>query len=174
MNGKILTLHELNERIRYLIEDGFPETCLVTAEIASHRMDQKGHCYLELAERDREFIVAQMRATIWSSNYRIISRQFKTATGVSITKGIKVLAEVEVTFHERYGLSLNVLDIDPSYTLGEMALKRKEILARLSKEGLINRNKEIAFPILPLKLAVISSPKADAIIFGNTFMKKRI
>lgn len=160
MHRKILTLHDLNKRIKYVIEDGFPETYLITAEIATQRIDQKGHCYLEFVERDKEFIIAQIRATIWSSTFRIISQQFKSVTGMPITKGIKVLVEVEVSYHERYGLSLNVLDIDPSYTLGEMALKRKEILERLSLEGLIGKNKEISFPVLPLNVAVISSPSA--------------
>jgi len=160
MNTPILSLHELNQLIRETIEAGFPETCLVTAEIASLREDRKGHCYLELVERDEQSIIAQIRATIWSYNYRVISRQFRAATGTPITKGIKILAEVEVTFHERYGLSLNILDIDPSYTMGEMARRRKEILDRLEKEGLIHKNRDLDFPVLPLNIAVISSEKA--------------
>jgi exodeoxyribonuclease VII large subunit len=155
-----LTLSELTGRIRETIEGSFPKTYLVTAEISSFRADQKGHCYMEFIERDENTIVAQIRATMWSYRYRAVAREFKTATGMKLDKGIKILAEVEVSYHERYGLSLNLHDIDPSYTLGEMALRRKEILERLAKEGVIDKNKEVDFPLLPLKLAIISSPKA--------------
>ncbi len=155
-----LTLSELTGRIRETIEGSFPETYLVTAEISSFRTDQKGHCYMEFIERDENTIVAQIRATMWSYRYRAVSREFKTATGMELDKGIKILAEVEVSYHERYGLSLNVHDIDPSYTLGEMARRRKEIIERLTKEGVIDKNKAVDFPLLPLKIAIISSPKA--------------
>ncbi len=155
-----LTLSGLTGRIRETIEGSFPETYLVTAEISSFKTDQKGHCYMEFIERDANTIVAQIKATMWSYRYRAVSREFKTATGMKLDKGIKILAEVEVSFHERYGLSLNVHDIDPSYTLGEMARRRKEIIERLTKEGFIDKNKEVDFPVLPLKLAIISSPKA--------------
>ncbi len=115
---------------------------------------------MELVERDEHAITAQIRATAWSSRYRGIAREFRTATGTAIAKGMKILAEVEVSFHERYGLSLNIIDIDPSYTLGEMARRRKEVLLQLEKDGLIGKNKGLDFPLLPLKLAVISSPHA--------------
>lgn len=143
-----------------MLEEGFPERYLVAAEIASARMDQKGHCYLELIEQDDKGIIAQMRATIWAYQYRIISSRFTKATGMQLSKGIRVLLGIEVSFHERYGLSLNVIDVDPAYTLGEMALRRREILARLQKEGLLERNRALEVPLLPLRVAVISSPHA--------------
>lgn len=156
----ILTLYEFNRLIRAAIETDFPDTYFITSEIASMRVDRKGHCYIEFIQKDENGVIAQIRATIWSYNYRIISHRFKTAAGITLSKGLKVMVEAEVSFHERYGLSLNILDIDPSYTLGEIAIKRREILERLSRENLINKNREIEFPVLPLKLAVISSPNA--------------
>ena len=160
MQTKVFSLFELNQLIRSVIETGFPESIFITAEIASLRTDQRGHCYLELVERDEESIVAQSRGTLWSYNYRIISSQFRSVTGTPLVKGLRILFEAKVTYHERYGLSLNIQDIDPTYTLGEMAKRRREILERLTKEGLLEKNKEVEFPVLPLNLAVISSPKA--------------
>jgi exodeoxyribonuclease VII large subunit len=156
----ILTLHQFNHLIQEVIEDGLPGSYLITAEIASMRIDQKGHCYLELVERDENTIIAQMRATIWSFNYRVVARQFRMVTGMRLTKGIKILLDAKITFHERYGLSLNVQDIDPSYTLGEMALKRRDILDRLKREGLFDLNKSLELPPVILRIAVISSPGA--------------
>jgi exodeoxyribonuclease VII large subunit len=160
MMTKTMTLSELTGRIRETIEGSFPNTYLVTAEISSFRTDQKGHCYMEFIERDQNTIIAQIRATMWSYRYRSVAREFKAVTGINLDKGITILAEVEVSYHERYGLSLNVHDIDPSYTLGEMARRRKEIIERLTKEGFVDKNKTVDFPVLPLKIAVISSPKA--------------
>ena len=160
MRLKIFSLFELNRALREVIEAGLPDEYPVIAEIASIRTDQKGHCYLELIERDENTIIARMSGTIWSYNYRIISRQFMSVTGLPLSKGMKILLNAGISFHERYGLSLNIQDIDPSYTLGEMAKKRQEILDRLTREDLINKNMELDFPILPLSIAVISSPGA--------------
>jgi exodeoxyribonuclease VII large subunit len=151
----ILSLYELNLIIRSTIETALPETFLVTAEIA--KINLKRHCFLELVDRDEETIRAQMDAVIWSDRYWIISRQFREATGIELTKGIKILFEAYVNFHERYGLKLNIIDIDPSYTIGELALRRKEILRRLEKEGLKDRNKTIEFPLVPQRIGIISS-----------------
>jgi len=150
-----LSLYELNRLIRSLIETSFDRTFLVTAEIAS--CDVKNHCYLVLVDKEEDTIRAEIRAVIWASRFRAISRAFKKATGVPIAKGIKILFEAEVSFHERYGLKLNILNIDPSYTIGELAVRRKEILERLSKEELIDRNRELEFPLVPQRIGIISS-----------------
>ncbi len=160
MLNKIMTLFELNSLIKEAIETGTPDTYMVTAEISSFSINQNGHCYLELVERDEKTIIAKMRATIWSYSFRKIASQFRAVAGTELQKGLKVLVYAEVSFHELYGLSLNITDIDPSYTIGEMTLRRKEILERLTKEGLLKRNKELDLPSLPLDLAIISSPKA--------------
>ncbi|MBI5739782.1 MAG: exodeoxyribonuclease VII large subunit [Nitrospirae bacterium] len=155
---QILSLYELNLTIRSAIEEAFPRTFLVTAEIASY--DVKNHCYLTLVDKDRETVRAEIKAVIWAGNFKSISRQFMKATGIELGKGIKVLLEAEVSFHERYGLKLNILGIDPSYTIGELAVKRKEILERLVREGLKDRNREIEFPLVPQRIGIISSATA--------------
>jgi len=153
----VYSLLEFNQLIRGTLEELYPDRYLITAEIASIKLDQKGHCYLDLVERDESTVVAQMRATIWASQYRGISRRFSMATGMDLSKGMKVLIEAGLSYHERYGMSLSVFDIDPTYTLGEMALKRREVLERLEKEGLLERNRLLDMSIVPLNVAVISS-----------------
>jgi len=157
---KILSLYELNQVIRSVIETAMPQTFLVTAEIASIRCDMKNHCYMDLVDKDKDGIRAEMKAVIWANTFRILSVEFKNAAGIELSKGIKILFEATVSFHERYGLKLNILNIDPSYTLGELAIKRKEVLERLSKEGLRDRNKQLAFPLVPQRIGIISSVMA--------------
>ncbi|MBF0566233.1 MAG: exodeoxyribonuclease VII large subunit [Nitrospirae bacterium] len=156
----VFTLYEFNSALREAISGAFPSTYLITAEIASINEHTNGHCYLELVEKDATGVKAQARATIWSYVYKTLSREFQSITGKRLAKGLKILLETSVSFHERYGLSLNVQKIDPTYTLGEMARKRREIIDRLTKENLVNRNRERQMPLVPQRVAVISSPKA--------------
>jgi exodeoxyribonuclease VII large subunit len=156
----VFTLSELNAVIKETLERAFPETLWVVAEISEIRCNVKGHCYLELAEREDEETIAQIRANIWARTFRSISSRFERATGESLKQGMKVLLQVNVTFHEIYGLSLNIKDIDPTYSLGEMARKKREVIERLTKEGLINLNKQIPLPLVPQRIAVISSSTA--------------
>ena len=153
-----LSLYELNRQIRALIDTSFPRTFLVTAEIAS--LDIKRHCYLTLVDKDEETIRAEMRAVVWASRFRTVSADFKSATGIDLTKGIRILFEASVRFHERYGLSLDIIYIDPSYTLGELSIKKREVLEKLSREGLKDRNKSLKFPLVPQRVGIISSSTA--------------
>ena len=156
--------------------------CWVIAEIAESKCNQKGHCYLDLVEKEDHKTIAQIRATIWSYEYRTLSRKFEATAKTPIKQGMKVLLLVAVSFHEVYGLSLNVKDIDPAYTMGEMALRRKEIIERLRKEGVIDLNKELPLPLVPQRIAVISSLTAagygdfidqlDRNPYGFSFTKK--
>jgi exodeoxyribonuclease VII large subunit len=155
-----LTLFELNSLIRSAISNTFPDLYWVVAEIAESKCNQKGHCYLDLIEKEDHKTIAQIRATIWSYEYRTLSRKFEAAAKTPLKQGIMVLLLVSVTFHEVYGLSLNVKDIDPAYTMGEMALRRREIIERLKKEGITDRNKELPLPLVPQRVAIISSPTA--------------
>lgn len=155
---EILSLYELNLLIRTTFETAFPETFLVTAEIA--RIDVKRHCYMELVDKDEETIRAEIKAVIWADRYGVIFRDFKKATGIELTKGIKILFEAYVNFHERYGLKLNIIDIDPSYTIGELAVRKREILKRLENEGLKDLNKSIGFPLVPQRIGIVSSSSA--------------
>jgi exodeoxyribonuclease VII large subunit len=156
--SEIYSLSELNSLIRSVIDASFPDTVLVTAEIAS--CDVKKHCYMTLIDKDDDIITAEIRAVIWSNRFRAIAEGFERATGARLSKGIKILFQAEIRFHERYGLKLNILNIDPSYTIGELAVKRKEILERLAREDLIDRNKELAFPLVPQRIGIISSSTA--------------
>lgn len=156
----VLTLSELNAAIKETLERVFPENLWVVAEISEIRCTAKGHCYLELAEREDEETIAQIRANIWARTFRSIAFTFEKATGESLKQGMKVLLQVSVTFHELYGLSLNIKEIDPTYSLGEMARKKREVIERLTKEGLINLNKQIPLPLVPQRIAVISSSTA--------------
>jgi exodeoxyribonuclease VII large subunit len=155
-----ISLKELASLIRSAVTEHTGEYWVV-AEIASMNINKRsGHCYLELVEKDGERTVAQIKGTIWSSSFRFLRVFFREQTGSDLTPGMKVLFYGRPVFHEVYGLSLNITDIDPAYTLGEMALRRKETLNRLEKEGIIDRNRGLPAPIVPQRIAVISSSTA--------------
>ncbi len=155
-----LTLSELNEQVKQTLANAFPSTVWVIAEISELKENRNGHCYLELIEKQGAEIVARSRATIWSYTYRMLKPYFETTTGQYFTQGIKVLVQVSVEYHPSFGLSLNIKDIDPIYTVGDMAMQRKEIVNRLQAEGVFEMNKELQLPLVPQKIAVISSATA--------------
>ena len=155
-------LYQLNSLVKKVFRDRFPDTFLLVAEIADIKENRSGHCYLELVEKREsdDAVIASARATIWAYTYRMLKPYFETTTGKRLQRGIKVLVSVEVVFHELYGYSLNVKNIDPTFTIGDLERRRKEILARLEQEGVIDMNRELPFPELPKTVAVISSPTA--------------
>jgi exodeoxyribonuclease VII large subunit len=161
MNGH-QTLYNLTLSIRNALQDAFPETLWVVAEISELKENRTGHCYLELVEKDElsDEIKARARATIWSYSWRMIRPYFESVTGRQLTHGIKVLLQASVEYHPAYGLSLNIKDIDPSYTLGDMVRRRTEIIRQLTEAGIINMNKELPLPLVPQRIAVISSETA--------------
>lgn len=157
-----LTISQLNRQIKKSLDEHFPEKLWVIGEISEFRMHSSGHVYLDLIEKDKktDSIRARIRATIWSFNYRMLRPYFEGTTGYALEAGIKVLVQVGVEFHPQYGLSLNINDIDPNYTLGDLARKKAEIINRLIDEGVIDMNKSIPFPFVPQRIAVISSETA--------------
>jgi exodeoxyribonuclease VII large subunit len=157
-----LSLTELQEIIRKEVEDKFPQQVWVTAEVADFRIQGNGHCYLELIEKEKrdDTISARVRAMIWAARAGFILPYFKSATGSNIEAGMKILVKVTVSYHPLYGLSLRISDIDPAFTLGEIALKRNLILKRLDEEGVTGMNREMTFPLFPERIAVISSESA--------------
>lgn len=165
-NPEAITLYELNSLVRNMLELDLPETYWVQAELSEVRVNN-GHCYVEFVQKDKRGngLVAKARGTVWRSVFATLKPYFEQATGQLFTAGIKVLVEVSVSFHELYGYSLNVVDIDPSYTMGDMARKRQEIIRQLEEEGVLNLNKELDMPVLPKRVAVISS--ATAAGFGD-------
>ncbi len=161
MNEK-LSLTELQQVIKDSLYMALPDFYWVTAEISEIKENYAGHCYLELIEKqpDEKNVKSRVRAVIWSNRYRFLSSFFKDATGESLREGMKILVRIKVEYHELYGLSLVISDIDPSYSIGEMALKRQMIIRRLEEEGVISMNRELGFPLLPQRIAVISSENA--------------
>lgn len=157
-----LSLYELNRAVRRRLSESFPEAVWVRAELSDVRVNANGHCYVEFVEKDPQgrSLVAKARGTVWANVYRLLKACFEQETGQPFAAGIKVLVCVSVEFHELYGYSLSVRDIDPSYTLGDMARRRREILKQLEEEGVLTMNKELPLPLLPQRVAVISSPTA--------------
>lgn len=157
-----LSLYDLNALVRRTVEQSLSNEFWVQAELSDVRTNSSGHCYLEFVQKDSRSnnLIAKARGTIWSNVFRLLKPYFEEATGQTFTSGIKVLVQVTVSFHELYGYSLTVQDIDPAYTLGDMAQRRKEILRQLEKEGVLTLNKELKMPYLPQRIAVISSSTA--------------
>lgn len=157
-----ISLLELNRQIAEVVNTTFDGLIWVVAEISEIRTASNGHCYLELIEKSgrNNSIVARARATIWSNRWWLIKENFEQQTGQALVAGMKILSCVQVQMHEAYGFSLNIADIDPSFTLGEMALRRQEIISRLTAEGMIDMNKELELPVLPQRIAIISAPNA--------------
>ena len=156
------TLFQLNKKIKQQLTDGFGHPQWVIAEISELNTNRSGHCYLELIEKsaDTDQIIAKARATIWSFTFRMLKPYFESTTGQALTHGLKVLVKATVEFHEVFGISLNISDIDPTYTMGDMARRRREIILRLEQEGIARMNKETALALVPQKIAIISSPSA--------------
>jgi exodeoxyribonuclease VII large subunit len=164
---KHLSLGELLTGVARALGDAFPAPVWVTAEIADLRLAGNGHCYLELVEKNGEGRAAgsavpkaQARAAMWRSTWTSLSTYFRGVTGSDLGVGMKVLVKVSVSYHELYGFSLVINDIDPSYTLGEAQRQRLETIARLKDEGVFDMNREVGFPAVVQRIAVISSASA--------------
>lgn len=157
-----LSLTELQLIIKDSLYMTLPDMYWVIAEIAEIKVNYSGHCYLELVEKqpDNVSISARIRGVIWNNRYRFLKPFFENSTGESLREGLKILFRAKIEYHEIYGLSLVISDIDPAFTLGEMALKRQQILKRLEQDGVLTMNKDLDFPLLPQRIAVISSSNA--------------
>ena len=152
-----IELLELQQRIKESMEKAFPGRYWVKAEIASWSPRSNGHCYLSLVQSRLGKPIAESRAMIWKWKYPVLTRFFKQSTGESLRAGITVLVQVQVSFSELYGVSLFIEDIDPAFTLGEKALERKRAIEKLTAEGYMDMQKELALPDLPRRLAVVTS-----------------
>ncbi|MGI4885237.1 MAG: exodeoxyribonuclease VII large subunit [Janthinobacterium lividum] len=161
-----LGLAELLGRVRLALHRQFPESYWVVAEVADLTRPRfaGGHCYLTLAEQATDErgqpAKAQARATLWSQRYQQVVPAFEAHTGQALRPGLRLLLRVQLRFHEQYGLSLDVLALDPSYTVGELARQRLLALQTLEIKGLLERQKRLALPLAPQRVAVISSPTA--------------
>lgn len=160
-----ISLYELQRQLKEGVQDVFPELLWVQAEVAQIQRRSNGHCYLELAQSEEGTLLAKARAVIWRNRYVSISRAFADATGSQLQAGISILALVEVSYSELYGLTLVIEDIEPRFTLGEAELCRQRTLGRLGEENLLDRQQSLQLPSLPYNLAVISA--ADAAGYGD-------
>lgn len=157
-----ISLSELAREIQWGIKKQLSNSYWITAEISEYSVNYKGHCYVDLIEKQKnsEHISTKLRATMWAQQHAMISTYFETVTGIQLQAGISILCCVTVEFHELYGLSLNIIDIEPVYTIGEDERQRQEVLARLDAEGIIGMNADLDMPDVPQRIAVISSPHA--------------
>ena len=156
-----LTLYELNCLVREVIECEMPNEYWVEAELSECR-ESRGHCYMELIQKDEQNAtpVAKASAKCWASKWMIVRPYFERTTGQHLHAGMKVLLKVYPQFHEAYGFSWIVTDIDPTYTLGDMARKRQEIIRQLKEEGVFDLQKDLHLPLFCQRIAVISSETA--------------
>ena len=160
---EVLTLFELNSLVHEVIESNFDEEYWVTGELSDAGTPAfGGHFYGELVQKDEESdrIVARARITCWARTYNMLRLRFQKEAGETLRKGLQVKLLVEINFHEQYGYSLNVLDIDSTFTLGDLAKRRREILQQLEKDGILHDNQSLPLPRLLRRIAVISSPTA--------------
>lgn len=157
----ILSLRELNARIKRLLNNPAVTNCWVRADLSDVHV-RGGHCYCELIEKDEQTgsILARIRGIIWRSSYYAINAKFRAVTGQDLGDGMKVLLMASVNYHEQFGISLIINDIDPSYTLGDMERQRREIIARLQREGIFDDNRQLAFPDVPQRIAIVSAKGA--------------
>ena len=160
-----ITLAELQLTIRDTIAERFALPIWVSAEVADVKVNGSGHCYLELIDKGANdgangVPKAQARGVIWRSHYARVVGLFEAESGQRLERGIKVLIKVTLNYHELYGLSLQITDIDPSYTLGDMERRKQEAIARLKKEGVWDMNHELQMPPAVQRIAVISSSQA--------------
>ncbi|MBR5175484.1 MAG: exodeoxyribonuclease VII large subunit [Bacteroidales bacterium] len=160
MDSEYLELVELTALLKDEMESVFPGLVWVKAEISELNLKRNGHCYLELSQSEGGVVVAKVRATIWASRWNYIDQYFKSVTGSSLGVGMEVLLSAQVNFHPVYGLSLNVEDVDPDFTLGANERQKRLTIERLSKEGLMDLQRELSLPDLPYSLAVVSAPGA--------------
>jgi exodeoxyribonuclease VII large subunit len=160
-----LSLLELQEIIRDGVESAVPDKLWVRAEVASIQAKSNGHCYLELSESKEGRLVAKARAVIWKSIWFSLRKYFVEATGSELATGMQILARVQASYSELYGLTLVIDEIEPEFTLGAAEREKRKTIERLEKEGLTDKQKELELADLPYALAVVSAP--DAAGFGD-------
>src|SRR5690606_25008570 len=160
-----LSISQLTKQIRATLENELDPVYWVVGELADFRQAPQGHVYFELVEKEGNQVRAKIRSNLWQFTYRSVAAKFEAVTGASLKNGMKVLTQVAVSYHPVYGLSVNVKDIDPSFSLGERARMRQETIDRLTREGLIRLNGRFELPPVVQRIAILSS--ATAAGFGD-------
>lgn len=161
MNSEHFTLRQLNMMVRDAIEMQMPDEYWVEAELSECR-ERGGHCYMELIEKDEQTNtpVARASAKCWRQTWQVLQPHFERVTGQPLHTGLKVLMRVYAQYHEAYGFSWIVTDIDPTYTIGDMERKRQEIIRQLKEEGVFDMQRELRIPLFAQRIAVISAAGA--------------
>ena len=154
---QIFSLKQVASSIRKTLEERYQQTYWVKAEMHKLNLYPSGHCFPELLQKENGKIVAQMNASIWKQNYQRINKNFVNVVKEPLREDSTLLLLVKIVFHETFGLSLQIIDIDPNYALGELQRERQETLLRLQKENLLNLNQKLDFPLLPKRVALISA-----------------
>jgi exodeoxyribonuclease VII large subunit len=154
---QIFTLKQVASSIKKTMEQRYQQHYWVKAEMHKLNLFPSGHCFPELLQKEQGKIVAQMSASIWSHNYQRINKRFVEIVKEPLRDDSTFLMQVKIVFHEIYGFSLQILDIDPNYALGELQKERQETLLRLQHENIINLNQSLPFPLLPKRIAIISA-----------------
>ncbi len=160
---KIFTLKQVVSSIRKTLEERYHQSYWVKAEMHKLNRFPSGHCFPELLQKEDGKIVAQISGSIWKHNFDRINQRFIQVVKEPLKDDTTLLMQVKIAFHETYGLSLQILDIDPNYALGELQRERQETLKRLKKEGLLNTNQLLKFPLLPKRIAVISAESSKGL-----------
>lgn len=157
MDRKIFSLSQVAKSIQKTLADRYGSAYWVKAEMNKlNHYSHSGHCYPDLVEKRDGRVIAEMRSILWKSDFRVINQRFLDVLNEPLKDGVAVLMLVNISFDPLYGISLRILDIDPSFSLGELAREKQESIARLRKEGIFDTNKRLKFPILPKRLAIVS------------------
>ena len=162
LSGEGMSLSACLARVGNMVKEHLSGSMWIRAEILEMHVNRSGHCYLELIEKDAgtENIIAKARATIWASRFGMLRPYFETSTGSPLKSGIKLLVRGSIEFHPVYGFSIQITDIDPAYTLGDLERRKQEVIRKLNEEGVFGMNREVPFPVVPQHVAVISSQTA--------------
>ncbi|MDR2835791.1 MAG: exodeoxyribonuclease VII large subunit [Bacteroidales bacterium] len=168
------SLLELMREVKLSLNSKFSTPIWIVAEINNLTEHRNGHCYLELIQKanNTDNIIAQTRAVIWSSQYLYVKKYFEGVTKKNLQRGIKVLVKISIDFHELYGFSLNITDIDPNYTLGDLEKRKQEIIEQLKEAGVFEMNKMLDIPSIIQKIAIISSETAAGYEDFTNHLKK--
>lgn len=167
-NRQIFTLKQVVSSIRKTIEERYQQPYWVKAEMHKLNLYPSGHAFPELVQKENDKIVAQITASIWNHNFQRINKQFMQVVKEPLKEGTTLLMQVKIAFSETFGLSLQIMDIDPNYSLGELQREREETLKKLQAERLINANQQLDFPLLPQRIAIISADTSKGL---SDFMK---
>jgi exodeoxyribonuclease VII large subunit len=168
---QIFTLKQVAQSIQKAFSERYTKLYWVKAEVHKLNYTTKGHCYPELVHKENGSVQAEMKGTIWASNYQRISKNFAEIVKEPIQDGMSLLLLVKIVFHPVFGVSLEISDIDPTFSLGELQKERQETLNRLTKEGLLNNNQKLAFPLLPKRVAIISVDSSKGLLDFYTITK---